>query len=359
MQFGVCVASKVDDIDHVVLAEQLGYSHAWFADSQMIWSDPYACLALAAVRTSTINLGTGVAVAVVRPAPVTAASIATINRLAPGRTFLGIGAGNTAMRIMGHKPMPIAELDAYLTALRPLLRGEEADLEWRGRTSPVRHIMADKGFVDFEAPIPLHVSGFGRRSLGLAGAHGDGVVVSGSLRPSALASIWSAVEAGAGQVGRTIDRSTFAATCLTTVVVLDEGEPADSPRAVVLCDAMAIAALHYAYDQWRNYGRTPGSPAIRAVWDDYTAQLEAVPVAVRHQHVHRGHNCWVEPDEARFVTRRLIEETCIVGTAPEVVARLTELEEAGLDQVMVLPPLATRDEAIRLIAEHVMPAFAT
>ena len=84
MDLGVCVASK---------------------------SDVYASLALAAARTSKIRLGTGVAVAATRPAPVTAAGIATINRLAPGRTFLGIGTGNTAMRIMGHKPMRIAEFD--------------------------------------------------------------------------------------------------------------------------------------------------------------------------------------------------------------------------------------------------------
>ena len=48
MDLGVCVASKVDDIDHAVLAEQLGYSHLWFADSQMLWSDCYATMALAA-----------------------------------------------------------------------------------------------------------------------------------------------------------------------------------------------------------------------------------------------------------------------------------------------------------------------
>jgi alkanesulfonate monooxygenase SsuD/methylene tetrahydromethanopterin reductase-like flavin-dependent oxidoreductase (luciferase family) len=102
MDIGLCVASKIDAIDYVVRAEQLGYTHAWFADSQMIWSDPYACLALAAVRTSTMRLGTGVSVVGTRIAPVTASSIASINRLAPGRTVLAVGNGNTAWRLMGH-----------------------------------------------------------------------------------------------------------------------------------------------------------------------------------------------------------------------------------------------------------------
>ena len=96
MDIGVCVASHVGDIDYVVRAEELGYSHAWLADSQMLWSDCYAALALVADRTSTINIGTGVSVSGTRPAPVTAASIATINALAPGRTFLGLGTGTVS-----------------------------------------------------------------------------------------------------------------------------------------------------------------------------------------------------------------------------------------------------------------------
>ena len=106
MDIGLCIASKIDDMDYVVRAEELGYSHAWFADSQMIWSDVYACLAIAATRTTRIQLGTGVSVIGTRIAPVTAASIASINRLAPGRTFLALGSGNTAWRLMDHKPMP-------------------------------------------------------------------------------------------------------------------------------------------------------------------------------------------------------------------------------------------------------------
>ena len=121
MDIGVCVASRVTDIDYVVHAERLGFSHAWMADSQMLWSDVFASLALAADRTDTINVGTGVAVSGTRPAAVNAAGIATINALAPGRTFFGVGSGNTARRIMGMPPQKIAEFDAYLKTLVPLL----------------------------------------------------------------------------------------------------------------------------------------------------------------------------------------------------------------------------------------------
>jgi len=355
MQLGICVASKIDDLDYIVEAERLGFSHAWFADSQMIWSDAYATMALAADRTSTIQIGTGVSVAATRPAPVTAAAMATINQIAPGRTFCGIGTGNTAMRIMGHKPMTIAEFDRYLTELRPLLRGDEALVTWRGKTSPVRHIMPDAGFVNFEDPIPLYVSGFGPKSLALAGKHGDGLVLSVPPNPSIIDRVWTGVEAGAAQANKTIDRSQFPATTLNTIVVLEPGEAPDSERSRRLCGAFAIASLHYAYDQWRNFGRVSSNPAIVEVWDDYVALLEEVPEQIRHQRVHAGHNCWVVPDEQRFVTRALIESSCLVGTPDVIVERLLTLESAGIDQMMLLPPLEPRFEVLRSVARDVLP----
>ena len=59
-----------------------------------------------------------------------------------------------------------------------LLDGEEADVEFRGHTRPVRHLMPDAGFVSFEPRIPLYVSGFGPRAMALAVRHGDGLVMS-------------------------------------------------------------------------------------------------------------------------------------------------------------------------------------
>jgi hypothetical protein len=160
MDIGICAASHIGDIDYVVRAEELGFSHAWMADSQMLWSDCFATLALVADRTSRINIGTGVAISGTRPAPVNAASIATINALAPGRTFFGVGAGNTARRIMGLAPQRIAEFETYLQTLAPLLRGEEAIYHHDGQEIPIRHVMPDKGFVNFDDLIPLYVSGW-------------------------------------------------------------------------------------------------------------------------------------------------------------------------------------------------------
>ena len=100
MKFGAMVATRIADWQLLKFVEELGYDTGWVPDSQMIWSDCYAVLALAAANTSRIRLGTGVAIAGTRIAPVTAHSIASINQIAPGRVFLGIGTGHTAMRVM-------------------------------------------------------------------------------------------------------------------------------------------------------------------------------------------------------------------------------------------------------------------
>lgn len=354
MDFGVCVASKIDDLDHVVLAERLGYSHAWFADSQLLWSDCYAAMALAAARTERIQIGTGVAVAGTRSSAVTAAAHATINRLAPGRVFCAIGTGNTANRVMGAKPMPIAEFERYIGELRPLLDGAEADVSFRGGSRPVRHLMPDAGFVAFTPRIPLYISGFGPRAMALAARHGDGLVMSIAPTAEAMERTWRRLDGAAAEAGTSIDRSRFLTCTLTTAVVLAPGEAVDSPRVREQCGAFALAALHYGVEQWREAGRPDRHPPYE-FWDDYVALLDAHDPDRIHQRIHQGHNCWVLPEEEQFLTKELIESSCLVGTADQLASTLRDLDAAGLGQVMLLPPLAPRDEVITAFAEQVMP----
>jgi alkanesulfonate monooxygenase SsuD/methylene tetrahydromethanopterin reductase-like flavin-dependent oxidoreductase (luciferase family) len=354
MDLGICMASHVGDIDYVVRAEELGYSHAWLADSQMLWSDCYAALALAAVRTSTIKLGTGVAISGTRPAPVNAAGIATINALAPGRTFFGVGSGNTARRVMGLPPQRIAEFEQYLRTLIPLLKGEEAQHTFAGATHPIRHIMPDKGFVNFEDPIPLYISGFGPRSLGLAGMYGDGAVI-GATGESSLGSMWHMVQAGAREAGRELaPGADYYTTALTTMAVLDDGEAVDSDRVKSECGAMAMAAVHYSYDQFRNFGHQPPNH-LAGIWDDYTGLLAGIPEERLHQRIHAGHNCWVLPEEECFLTPEVLSASCMIGTPEQLIERLHGLAGDGLNQVMILPNFDTRFQVLERVARDILP----
>jgi 5,10-methylenetetrahydromethanopterin reductase len=86
MDFGI-VTAKVDEIGYITHAENLGFTHRWVTDSQMIRSDCWAVLALAARDTRRMQLGTGVNVPGLRLAPVAASGIATIKPSRP-RTLL-------------------------------------------------------------------------------------------------------------------------------------------------------------------------------------------------------------------------------------------------------------------------------
>jgi alkanesulfonate monooxygenase SsuD/methylene tetrahydromethanopterin reductase-like flavin-dependent oxidoreductase (luciferase family) len=348
------MAAKVDEVDYALLAEDLGYARVWVADSPMLWSDCYATMALIARATSRIGVGTGVAVAGLRLAPVTAAAHATINRLAPGRVFCGIGSGNTAMRILGRKPMSIARFEEHLQELRPLLRGDESVLRHGEALIPTRHVMPDAGFVAFAPSMPMYVSAFGPKSMALAARHGDGVVI-GVSTPESLRTVWRLLDAGAGQP---VDRARFHTAALSTMVVLEAGEAVDSERVKAECGAFAMAVVHYAYEQWSQYGAEP--PAFLAgIWDDYVALLAKVPAERRHLRIHLGHNCWVEPEEERFLTPAVLANGCMVGTADALAERVDALAQAGLHELMLLPTLATKEDVLRDVAAKVKPLLAT
>jgi 5,10-methylenetetrahydromethanopterin reductase len=136
MKFGFCLMSDVTEIGFFSHVEALGYDSVWVADSQMLFSDCYAVLALAARQTNRLRIGPGTAICGTRIAPVQAAAMATINALAPGRVFLGIGTGNTAMRTMGQKPMKMAEYSEYRRVLAGWLRGEPVEDTVNGVTRP-------------------------------------------------------------------------------------------------------------------------------------------------------------------------------------------------------------------------------
>ena len=59
IRFGISVTPEVDSWRWVQRAEELGFTSAWFNDSQLINPDIFICMAFAAANTDTIRLGTG------------------------------------------------------------------------------------------------------------------------------------------------------------------------------------------------------------------------------------------------------------------------------------------------------------
>jgi alkanesulfonate monooxygenase SsuD/methylene tetrahydromethanopterin reductase-like flavin-dependent oxidoreductase (luciferase family) len=331
MQFGFCVMANIDEIGFFSHVEALGYDSVWVTDSQMLFADCYAVLALAARQTQRLRLGPGTAICGTRIAPVHAAAMATLNRLAPGRVFLGIGTGNTAMRSMGQRPMRIAAFDAYLRVLAALLRGETVDYAFDGVTRPLRMLLSQPGYGDLQPKIPLYVSGFGPRAMGLAGAHGDGLVFAIPPRGVPVAEALGHVRQGAARAGRTPDG--FHTCALTNLALLQPGEAVASDRIKAMVGPNVMASVYYFYDAVHERGIEP--PAFLArIWQPYCALVAQVPREHRHFRTHALHYSGLQPGEAELIDEQLIRDTCLVGTADELVERIRALQQDGLQELI-------------------------
>ena len=227
----------------------------------MIWSDCYATLALAAQHTSRLRIGTGVAIPGTRIAPVTAHSIASINRLAPGRTFLGVGTGHTAMRVMGMQPMKIRDFREYLRVVRTLLRGGEVEYTLNGTTRTIKFLHQDLKFIDLERPIPIYVAANGPLALRTAGEFGDGLVSLFNEQSEVLQANVGRVQAGAERAGRTLPEN-FHTTALTTAVVLKPGEDLTADRVIEACGSWVTCALHFVYEIYEQTGDESTVPEV-------------------------------------------------------------------------------------------------
>lgn len=356
MEFGMCVTTKLDEVDFAKQCEDLGFDMLWVPDSQMIWGDCYAYLALAAERTSTIKLATGVAVAGTRAAPVIAHSIASIATLAPGRVSLGIGSGNSAYRFMNLKPLPIKRYGDEIRAIRGLLAGEEVEYTFRGVTAPIRLLMADRGFVNLEQKIPIVVSGFGPRSQGLAGELGDGLFVSMPNEERSIARSKETVRRAADEHGRSdvdVDSADFPIVNLLNVIVLDEGEDILSDRVIAEHGPYIISGMHYIFDSVRQYNRTPPR-RLEPVWEEYSAMIERTPEHLRHIRIHEGHCTYLHPDERKLLTEDLVRATCVVGRAEECREQLRDMHAAGIDQIVVLPAIEHQEAYAERLAREVL-----
>ncbi len=359
MKFGAMVATKVDDWKLLAECEALGFDHGWVPDSQMIWSDCYATLALAAANTSRIKLGTGVAIAPTRLAPVTAHSIASIARLAPGRVFLGIGTGHTAMRVMGMRPMKPAAFREYLRVVRGLLAGEEVEFSHGDETRAIRFLHRERGFIELGRPIPIWVAANGPGALAAAGAYGDGRISALHEPPALARGSLAAIAAGARHANRTLPDD-FHTAALTTAVVLRPGETLASERVIDAVGSQVAAALHYCWEGMQQSGSVDQVPApVRGLFAEYCEYVEKMetPREKRYLQVHEGHCSFLVPAERRFVTPDAIRTWILAGTPDEILHQLREAERAGLREITLLPPMDHARELFSDFAKHVIARY--
>ncbi|MGI9325750.1 MAG: LLM class flavin-dependent oxidoreductase [Pseudomonadales bacterium] len=333
MKFGITV-SEINEVELAVRAENAGYDFCWVWDSPMIRSNVWALLALVADRTNRIAVGPGVAVPALSVAPAIANAIATINAIAPGRTFLGLGTGNTSMRAMGQRPMSIAAFEMDLQVIRGLLSGQSVNYEANGLSEDIAFQSLELGHINLDDPIPIQVGGFGPRAQALAGEYGDALITGiprGGTIPGALAN----ARVGADRAGRSMNG--FETYALVNLMLLRPGETLASPRVLEEVGSSIMVNIHFMYDRYREAGVEPPKYA-QSIWDEYVtfrAKADASRSFTEAHHSHYGH---LDPAEARFLTPEIIRAFCIAGHAEEIVSQLEELEKQGLTGINFIAP---------------------
>ena len=296
--FEQCMAS-------VKKAEESGYSHAWFVDSQILWADCFVYMARALAATERIVVGTAVTNPFTRHVTTIASSFATMAGLHPGRLAMGIGRGDSAVRAMGLNPVKTSTLATSVELIRELMSGRhctinDTDVHFR--------------WLEDDPQVPIMMAATGPKNLRVAGAHADRVMLYVGVSDEAITWAINHVRTGAEQAGR--DPDAIKISILTAMWVDDDQEAAwDKCRW-----APAACANHIADTIRRNpkHGMPEAMtrlPDSRDAYDYYAGHLSS------------------EADHTAYLTGDLIDDYALAGSAETVLARLNHLFDLGVDEV--------------------------
>jgi alkanesulfonate monooxygenase SsuD/methylene tetrahydromethanopterin reductase-like flavin-dependent oxidoreductase (luciferase family) len=350
MDFGLGLLGYHGCWEDAAFAEAHGFATAGFVDSPLLGGDPFVCAALAARETSRMRVGTFLAVPSNRTAASTAAAIATVNRLAPGRAFLGLGTGYTSRNTFGLRALSAERLRDYARDCRALLDG--AEIEQAGR--PVRLLHEPGRYVELEPRVPVYVAADGPKALAAAGSSADGWITTLQFASvmhntrEVFASSLAAVRAAAAEARRAFDDPYVMWS--TTACLLGPGERPTAPRVLARVGAHAMMAFHSYADDPRIGEFLPAVIRERLeIYERYVLARFASDPRRRHQEIHRGHLSHLLEGEAEVLTDEIVRATCLVGEPQEVAGILDELEAAGLRNLSLwIPPQFTREAVTEL-----------
>jgi alkanesulfonate monooxygenase SsuD/methylene tetrahydromethanopterin reductase-like flavin-dependent oxidoreductase (luciferase family) len=288
-------------------AEDGGFAEGWVFDNHVAAMEPYVLLGMVGAATSRIRLGTCVTNPSSRHPTVTASALSTLDAVTSGRVQLGIGRGDSAVRLIGDRPASIAALEQSIADIRSLTAGGTADFNG----TPVSLPWATP------RDIPVWVAGYGPAVLDLAARVADGVIL---------------------QIG--------------------------DPEIVSFM-------VSYVRQRERAAGRPPGTcrvmvavPAHVGHVDDGVAHTGWYPKFLRH-HFEVAARRWADAapgladayltDGNGEVDRNLVVRSCFVGPPDDHLERIEELRRLGVDNVNLYLVDSRHGETIRAYAEAVLP----
>ena len=316
-------------------AEELGWGWAFIPASSLRLRDPYVNLAFAAKHTRHIGLGVLLDNPVVRGAGVLASSIATIEELAPGRSQLCLGVGDTAVRLLGQRPASVAELESSTRLVRHLLSGGEVDV---GAPRPARLFNA--------AASPVWIAAAGPKTLRMAGRVADGVWIRVGRHRANLAAAYAEVEAGIKEAGR--DPAEVQIGLIFHTILTDDD---DEARWI----ARSMAAGFYEYSPMLfdvpgfTWDGAPVHELQQQVWPDF----------------HHHHDLVASGKIVEFIGDDAASAFSMHGNAETVAGQYAEVLQLGLRvDAIVAHPVPTpaedgpRPDYMERFATEVLPLIA-
>src|SRR5438105_4579523 len=295
-------------VELMQLGERHGLEYAWTYDSHIRWQESYGTLALAADRTDRIKLGHFVTNPGIRDPTITASWYATMQDISNGRMSLGIGRGDSSRRVVGLKPVRVADFEARCRMIKELMNGRE--VEWNDKQLQL-------SWVGPELPeIPMWIAGYGPKALAVAGRVADGVIIQ-LADPEIITWIMDTARKAAAEAGR----DPAALKCIVGAPSHVSDDLADARDQVRWFPAMVS---NHVMDLIERYG-TDGSSVPKAL-TDY--------VQARKFYDYNDHSR-VGAAHGEFVTDEICDRFCVIGSTGEIKAKLKELEDVGVDQVNV------------------------
>lgn len=306
-------------------AEDLGYSMGWIGDSQLILKDASVALAAAALQTSRIQLGPGVANPVTRHHTVLADWMAGMNEISAGRAVLGIGSGDSATTPLGLPATKVDELRTIIEDIRRLASGEEIQVNQK----PVRMLAAD-------GPFPIFVSASQPRMLRLSGAVADGVIMMGGADRELTQWQIDRVEEGAVRAGRRLE-DVFVDLWFGISITDDLDRARSDVRAWVT-------------SQSRWFSRWKELPPPLQQFESEFRQAFARYQFSEHMSVHSEHS--------KETSDELVDLIAVCGSVERCAARIRPLLDLKIDRITITLLPGGREERLRQFAEDVVPQLS-
>lgn len=335
MDFGVvmqCTPPAARIVDLACKAETYGFKYVWTFDSHILWEEPYVIYSKILNETRNITIGPMVTNPATRDITVTASVFATLNEMYGNRTVIGIGRGDSAVRVTNGKPVTVAGLREAVVNLKALVNGESVTYN----DNDIRLPWAA------ESRTPVWVAAYGPKVLALTGEVGDGFIL--QLADPAIAE-WTikAVKDAAKAAGR---------------------DP-DAVKICVAAPAYVTEDIAHARDQLRWFGGMVGNHVADIVerYGDGGEGGGVVPQALtdyikgRKGYDYNDHG-QAGNTHADFVPDEIIDRFCIIGPPAEQIRRLEELKSLGVDQFALYLQHDDKDHTLAEYGEKVIPAVS-